>query len=432
MQPSVTQPNPPAAKKQRMDFVPAGNARPAVPVTSAKAAINAMYAERAQLAAASAAAPSARDAVNAAASERERSSKSAAHLHHGSIPRSMESTRTSASALIRTAGQSADQAAPVVRTSLKLGAAARPKEAPVVLPPNARMARAARSVDQIKASAKLAVGRNSHQNKLVDAELVEPTALTVKRPKALTSQSRAGSSENALAVKVVPSGKARAARRPAASGVSDPSMRRFRSAPKGYAATRPSVKRPKAAVDNGYALIAPPKLREHHATPEIRAHRPSRVPEPLGDSAPIGRVSESHVAFGHGDAAKPYEPTIKAENTSSYSFSRKDRPESPKPAPYTPGGQSPFLKSVSVEKRPLSGGVALPAPVSSSAAPSKPAKASRKNQYAKKESREDLPTRPTVIIPSSRRSKVPLFFLILLTILLGAVVGAAVYLCFFQ
>ena len=65
------------------------------PVTSAKAAINAMYAEQAKH-------PqppivmSAREAVNAAAGQAgAQQTKSAANLHHGSIQRSMESTRTS-------------------------------------------------------------------------------------------------------------------------------------------------------------------------------------------------------------------------------------------------------------------------------------------------------------------------------------------------
>lgn len=67
----------------------------------------------------------------------------------------------------------------------------------------------------------------------------------------------------------------------------------------------------------------------------------------------------------------------------------------------------------------------------------KSGKSGRKNIYAKKnksktDTRQDLPQRPTVIVPASRRSKVPLFFLILFTIILGAVVGAAAYLCFFQ
>lgn len=72
-------------------------------------------------------------------------------------------------------------------------------------------------------------------------------------------------------------------------------------------------------------------------------------------------------------------------------------------------------------------------------APSAEVPVGRKNRYDKKavkknriNPRPDLPARPTVIVPSSRRSKAPLFFLIMVTILLGAAVGGAVYLCFFQ
>lgn len=128
----------------------------------------------------------------------------------------------------------------------------------------------------------------------------------------------------------------------------------------------------------------------------------------------------------------------------------------------TLGKQSPFfLKSVNVEKRPLShdnaGIPASPRSVTSSApvSPEKPVKlgtvrtVSRRSTFSKapkppkekhrkkdkqqeKEGNLALPDRPTVIVPASHRSNAPLFFLLILTILLGAAVGAAAYLCFFQ
>ncbi len=127
----------------------------------------------------------------------------------------------------------------------------------------------------------------------------------------------------------------------------------------------------------------------------------------------------------------------------------------------TLGKQSPFfLKSVNVEKRPLShDNAGIPAGPHSTApsspvSPEKPvklgtvrtvshrstfAKASKppKEKHRKEKSGEQdagraLPDRPTVIVPASHRSNAPLFFLLILTILLGAAVGAAAYLCFFQ
>ena len=131
---------------------------------------------------------------------------------------------------------------------------------------------------------------------------------------------------------------------------------------------------------------------------------------------------------------------------------------------YALGGQSPFfLKSVSVEKRPLSDN-AKPYDYSvrtseKTGAPTRRAdtispiytdpgdEVPRKNVYdgksgskstksqaakAKKSNPRDLPQRPTVIIPSSRRSHTPLFLLLILTVILGAAVGAAVYFFFFQ
>lgn len=90
---------------------------------------------------------------------------------------------------------------------------------------------------------------------------------------------------------------------------------------------------------------------------------------------------------------------------------------------YALGERSPFfLQSVSVEKRPLSSG----RPASRSTA--------RKNIYPKKPAapKPEKPSLPTIVVPDSHRSKAPLIALILFTILLGALVGAAAYFFFFQ
>lgn len=525
------------------------------PVTSAKAVINAMYAAGAGTHQPSMV-TSAREAVNAAASQNSlRNQKSAANLHHGSIQKSMESTRTSASSLLRIAKNEQANASPtnrktssdplsrsaktptrsaaqsdngqnisVVRTSLKLGAAARPKSQPVVLPPNSRMAQVARSVDVAGPATRLGAGTSGRtikrpglmsstaRRRAIDDQIIQPGGLTPAQRRALNpgagdnlpalpSAPMVGSAKRRRAIRdpqmiqAPRPGNIRTSSTPASAAALRAS--RFRAAPKGFASSKPTP----ISADEAYVISTPPKLHARHDTPpaDPRAAQLSRdiaelgidegaaapqvtprvsgsyddyAPEvPYGshsaeqslpgDKAPIGRLNAEYVASGHGGAASEY-TTIKEENTSDYSFSRKTTDQS---KPYVPGNVSPFLKSVNVEKRPLSDNAgamrpitahspvanSVSTPLSASAAnPTKPTKASktktpkppkasRKAKKSKKQAnqvppspRQDLPTRPTVIVPSSRRSKAPLFFLILFTIILGAAVGAAAYLCFFQ
>lgn len=477
-------------------------------ITSAQAAINAMYAERAQQAQPEVA-MSAREAVNAAAGQnaidRE---KSAANLHHGSIQKNMESTRTSASALLRVAKSKpvsskdtqpvnsfdplakpkpiatkpkrttlANQAGPsVVRTSLKLGAAAKPKQTPVILPPNARMAQNARPVGMtLQPKNKLT---RLLSRKLVNAEIVPKKSLPGASPR--TIEPSQGTTVEVDVTGTIAETKPTSVPRPRSTVIRDPQMlqakrpataranaatraarsarvadvvgqqmgqpAKFRSAPRGFAAAAPAP----TATDTSYVMAEPPKITARKPKTVVqtedlgvvKSYHQSREPQPLGDHTPIGRVTEQKVASGHGGAAP--EAKVKADNTSNYSFSKQLEPDANR---YALGGQSPFLKSVNVEKRPLSGegshlgGASKAASNSSIEAPAKPAKAPRKNIYPKKstakepsakEAKRSAPNRPTVIVPSSHRSKAPLFFLIVITIILGAAVGAAAYLCFFQ
>lgn len=456
---------------------------PPVPVTSAKAAINAMYAERAHKTE-TVLAPSAREAVNAFARQGAgRNAKSAANLHHGSIQKDIDTSRTSAAALLQRAkspkpsseetsaansydplasrlpsvkpSKTADkQEIPVIRTSLKLGSSAKPKPTPVILPPNARMAKSARPVGGLRPKTGIIQRRPN------DVQIIQPNSVNPGRNVQRLSGSAkqlATRNEGALEVQILPSHKplpaqaipAKApakivksvpaapapARVPRPTGpLRDPQMvggnaprraskpnaaplwpavaasalspkPKFRSAPKGYASATPSG----VPADASYVMATPPKLNlSHHHVPEVDFNSQATFQE---------------------------SPTIKADNTSNYSFTSKKKPADNNR--YALGGQSPFLKSVNVEKRPLSdnsapGYTKIERPV----VEEKPTKSSRKNVYAKKktksEAHQEMPQRPTVIVPASRRSKVPLFFLILFTIILGAVVGAAAYLCFFQ
>lgn len=463
-----------------------------VPVISAKAALNAMLAHSEPQPAAQPLAPSARELVNAAASQNAaQRSKSAANLHHGSIQRNLESTRTSASALLRRSEEDGSSTKPVVRTSLKLGANARPKPAPVVLPPHSRMVQQARpTTDSQNGELSVQIISASKSNAL--KQLPELETQKIARPAARVLPRSAGArnirdpqmlpargvnlaprrpvSSNTAPAASVPTPSSPQPARPAsvtprtnntprfAAGVSRPSVlamrpaaqAHFRSAPKGDILNRPGA----LPVDNSYVMATPPKITARSAA-NVRK-----------DMAELGIVDEDF------EVEEFFAPSALPE------ASRDDgvyRPTHSVKTPATDGhyaldGESPFLKSVSVEKRPLSGGMPRPAvtnygqteseqlakaakatkssKTTKSAKPKKSAKSTkssktksaRKNQYSDhavatptlKTHRQDKINRPTVIIPSSRRSKAPLFFLIVLTIILGAAVGAAAYLCFFQ
>lgn len=484
--------------RRQMDFV---SPRPK-PVTSAKDAINAMYANRQPQPEPDQPALTAREMVNAAASQTtNHSAKSAASVHHGPIQKSMNSTRMSASALLRIAEQprlasdqlqpkssfdplarpavpepksvsDADrrQEVPVVRTSLKLGAAARPKQPPVILPPNARMARVARPVQSEPTAVihrKKPGNLLSHQHP-VDAQIIQPNTLNsgLKR-RAIEGIRPAAKAPTQVKVTAQPTSNhdpkptskpkpqptsSEAIRNAAAEVIQSRSQAKsrphFRTAPKNYATSQPQP----IAVDSSYVMTAPPKIDTSHHKSRVAQDMAelgmtdSSRPKSAGDHAPIGQAQSQAVASGSGRASSEA-PAIKETNTSNYSFSRKDSAKPVDNNRYALGGESPFLKTVNVEKRPLSDTPVSPRPAIERRkieTKSEPAtKSGRKNVYPKKtdqtkksrKSKADetvAPSRPTVIIPTSHRSKLPLFFLVLFTILLGALVGAAAYLCFFQ
>lgn len=198
----------------------------------------------------------------------------------------------------------------------------------------------------------------------------------------------------------------------------DSIKRRFKTAPKGYVAT-PEVQ-PETYESFTDSQTRPPKppveiygMMEEDYTVSADGLGVVEDYNPTGDKVSTG-ISEQKVAQGSGTAA----------------------PDNNK---YALGGQSPFfLKSVNVEKRPLSDGPRQSASKSSTSSEgtlyerpdTRPV--GGKNLYPKKETKKSLPTKPTVIIPAARKSKAPFIFLLILTIILGAAVGAFAYLCFFQ
>lgn len=144
--------------------------------------------------------------------------------------------------------------------------------------------------------------------------------------------------------------------------------------------------------------------------------------EPTGDSRPALPPIEDYQP-NETATATPRDATTKAADDNN----------SPDNNKYALNGQSPFfLKSVNVEKRPLSGSIKKSPSEGTLYERPAPTPVGDKNVYDRKEARKALPTKPTVIIPASRRSRAPLIFLLILTVILGAAVGAFIYLCFFQ
>lgn len=467
----------------QMDFA-GPKIRPTV-VTSAKAAINARYAEQSKQTA-SQSVMSAREAVNEAASHSNHDEKAASSLHHGKIQKNIERSQLSASALLRRARSprpseeeikardSFDPLAgrrlpempssprndgqtneiPVVRTSLKLGAS-KPKPKPIVLPPNARMARVARPMNRPRP----ATQNPTLLSRSLDAQIVQPkNTIQATSPKSLSS----GKPElpmppkiedSDVAVQIISSAKKAALPTKAAPvpvktrrGAMDfkPSTSRMRPQPQVQhaPASAPLWPQPAQATATRPAA-AKPAARPAKFRPMPKGYTQSApAPLPADNSYVIAAPPKINLAHPHeqthvSNLEDYYAPRIKPEAADSPKTDSKKRAADNNR--YALGGDSPFLKSVNVEKRPLSAN-AKPRPVAAPVEKSKSNKGrgARKNVYAKKGHRSDsdlrreLPERPTVIIPASRRSKVPLFILIVVTVILGAVVGAAAYLCFFQ
>lgn len=154
--------------------------------------------------------------------------------------------------------------------------------------------------------------------------------------------------------------------------------------------------------------------RNSVARPRPVTSQPKPQPQPESKPQAIQPVSKKaeeitqveEIDFGIVEDYQPAKPAQDAPDANKYSL----------------GGKSPFLESVTVEKRPLSNNI--------------PAHAEyhlHKNIYTKKQALEKPNPTPTAIIkPESKKSKAPLILLIFATVIVGAAVGAGVYFFFFQ
>lgn len=430
------------------------------PVRSAKEAINAMYAQDPEKRLSNYLANSAKEIINA---NGRGSAKSAANLHRGSIQHQMEA-RPSASGLLRTAKAPAkpqpkapsgsmdplaqksipapavkkrpqsvqeEKNTTVVKTSLKL---APKRKAPVQMAPS-RQARRVRTSDgminspkgqsalaKVLAQRKARVEQAAQPAQMNPAAGVEETLRVVEqaRRKALgqpepVAVKRKRKAPHGLMQDIVRPRPPRSAR-PTNEYPADSVRHRFQTAPKGYTAQATVQEESYVGYEDELSANQKPPvdiygmMDEEPTGSDVSNLGVVEDYRPQGDTVSEG-INEQKVAGGSGKAA----------------------PDNHK---YALGGQSPFfLKTVNVEKRPLSDGPRRNDEAPEGTLYEKPSTEplGKKNVYVKEAApKKTLPSKPTVIIPASRRSKAPLICLLLLTVVLGAAVGAFIYLCFFQ
>lgn len=221
---------------------------------------------------------------------------------------------------------------------------------------------------------------------------------------------------------------------------------RFRPAPKGYAGAEPED------VNKNRPYQVEDFLNPSHPVRTVEGEKdggavhlygmmdgPEKVPDPVN-------MIKTEVADDELGVVEDYRPYDGGVHMPSLQEMEEEKAEkAPDANRYVLGAKSPFfLNSVSVEKRPLSGGEMKAAEMETPVyAAQELTEVEAKNQYEKavpqglatakpEEKPVDKEEEPTVIIPTQKRSHAPLFVLLLITVILGATVGALAYLCFFQ
>ncbi len=236
----------------------------------------------------------------------------------------------------------------------------------------------------------------------------------------------------------------------------DSIKRKFAPAPKGFAADNAKAARP------GRPYQVEDYLNPSHATKTVPAtddatHYYGLSEEELANNAKGVQVNRDQMAAeaGLGMIEDYSSSSEEAAADQQATMLRRDTPDNNK---YALSAQSPYYLKPEKEmkKRPLSdnGEVRIQAEVATSvqAAQDLAEELPKKNQYKKnskkakkskqsaekKEKKSNKVTKthdinqPTMIIPAHHRSNAPLVALLLLTVILGATVGALAYLFFFQ
>lgn len=147
------------------------------------------------------------------------------------------------------------------------------------------------------------------------------------------------------------------------------------------------------------------------------AAKPVAKPAPKPAARPVTKVTKTTTVTTI-DAA-PVKPAPAPEPAAPVLGVIEDyESDSPDASKYILGGKSPFIASVSVEKRPLSDSI-----------PEYHVRTT-KNVYTKEKIIPEEPAAPVTIIsnPPAKKSKAALVAIIILTIILGAAVGTIAYL----
>lgn len=445
------------------------------PAKSAKDAINAMYAAGAKKTGLSDyLASSAKEIINSTPSAKKRDDKSAASLHRHDNRR--ESVRPSASTLLRQAAPKSPQkpkpiassvdpltskaeiavarsvanraktsstspTAAVVRTSLKLG----PKKPPLISRAPASSLNSARrpAGDTLRAKkqspAIKPIPRATHtENPRVFQDVIRPRPQDIVPPKARAEKPAPKDAKARLAPAT-----------PKSNRPLDSIKNRFRPAPKGYATNDPRRQRPYKAEDFLNPSHSMPADAPSTEQPDRATHIYGMIEAPREYSELprwAKKTNDLDAATAAAQASSDSQLGVVEDygDPIAHKSDQPDHPDHPDNNRYALSSQSPFfLQNAEVDKRPLSGGPSTREPAGTSVyAGQKLIDRPKHNRYEKKpkpakkpktstpqsSSRDDL----TVIIPSAHRSHIPLFFLLLITILLGVAVGALAYLFFFQ
>lgn len=519
-------------------------AKKPVAVRSAKDAINAMYADKDKSGLGDYLAMSAREIVNATDSKKGAEAKSAANLHKHAKNASnqrMESVRTSASALMRTANssgkapvnrlQAADPIAnkasqkessvgpekieskspTVVRTSLKL----KPKKPTVKLPTESQN----RQINGIRlpkqsiplnrghtqggpqmfqdvvrvngagkpgkipdmGPAQSALDKSSGPKKPAQPSIVSQNGIKVKRklPKgvSMSGDIKLGQMKKSVRTplenagihlkKTLPTTLDDPEKPVLKSGTGsthgqrvnplDSIKKKFTPAPKGFAASNSREARP----DRPYQVED--YLNPSHATKSVPATDDATHYYGLSEEELVGntkgvQVNRDKMAAEAGlGMIEDYSSDGEPANGNQATVLRRDSPDNNK---YALSAQSPYYLKPEKEmkKRPLSGNgvprAQTEVATSVHAGQDLEEELPKKNQYKKNSKKKDKVSKapkaqkspkkvgksapahdinqPTMIIPAHHRSNAPLVALLLLTVILGATVGALAYLFFFQ
>ena len=225
----------------------------------------------------------------------------------------------------------------------------------------------------------------------------------------------------------------------------------------------PSRRTPKSPQPPRRTPVTQPSRPTQSARPVSRPTPMSRpIARPVQASRPAPRLAtprpQTHLVHEHIEATTVYYPSAKpaakpklvAEDdfldietsglgiiedlgTSERSTRHLSTPDAPDNSNYTLGGQSPFINTDKVDKRPLSSHLPKNKPAKKNVYDKVDKSTDKKFLKKGKKDRKIAKSTPTVVTgTASRGNSISLAIAIILTVILGAIVGTVAYLAFFQ